>query len=324
MVDSIYEIYLLIEQAISLSLSYFTDTGKRIHILYLCSSLILAYYIYIKTDVKTTFINYLFPKKVWLARSAFVDYAFFFFNSFVKVLFVGPYIVVGFYIAFYANEYLIDIFGFPSKTLGVLQAMLLYTLALTLVNDLMTYLIHLCMHKVPFLWEFHKIHHSATVLNPMTQYRIHPIELIINNIRSILVFGFLTGVFDYFSAHSIDKLLFLGANVFHFIFLLFGANLRHSHVKLKYPKYLEYIFISPFQHQIHHSSNPIHFNKNMGSKLALWDWLFGTLVLSNKVKRLRFGIGSESASYDNLYKSIFNPFLNVYSKIKRQVKLLWK
>ena len=62
--------------------------------------------------------------------------------------------------------------------------------------------------------------------------------------------------------------------------MFFGANLRHSHVKLKYPSFLEYIFISPHQHQIHHSDNPIHFNKNMGSKLAIWDWLLGTLVLS--------------------------------------------
>ena len=93
------------------------------------------------------------------------------------------------------------------------------------------------MHKLPFLWEFHKIHHSATSLNPLTQYRIHPFELIINNIRSILIFGLVTGLFDYLSAHQIDKLVFLGVNVFHFIFLLLGANLRHSHVKLKYPKF---------------------------------------------------------------------------------------
>ena len=155
------------------------------------------------------------------------------------------------------------------------------------------------------------------MLNPITQYRIHPIELIINNIRRILIFGFLTGIFDYLSAHSIDKVLFLGANVFHFIFLFFGANLRHSHVKFKYPKYLEYIFISPFQHQIHHSNNPKHFNKNMGSKFAIWDWLFGTLILSKAVNNLRFGIGSESERYNNLYKGIMTPVLNIYNKFKK-------
>lgn len=311
-----HDIYLIAEDSIALSLSYFTDTDKRVHILYLCSSLLLAYYVFVRANIKTSFFTYLFPKKIWLARSAFVDYAFFFFNSFIKIIFIGPYIVVGFYIAFYANEYLIELFGFPRNALGILETMLLYTLSLTIVNDLLIYIIHLCMHKVSFLWEFHKIHHSATVLNPITQYRIHPFELIVNNIRSIIVFGILTGVFDYLSAHSIDKLLFLGANVFHFIFLFLGANLRHSHVKLKYPSYLEYIFISPFQHQIHHSNDPVHFNKNLGSKLAIWDWLFGSLVLSKSVNRLRFGIGSESARYHNLYRSIINPFLNIYYKFR--------
>lgn len=312
-----YEIYLVAEESIGLSLSYFTDIDKRIHILYLLSSILLAYYVFVRINVRTSFLKYLFPKKVWLVNSAFVDYAFFFFNSFIKTIFIGPYIIIGFYIAFYINEYLLVLFGFPNGTLGVTQTMLLYTISLTIINDLTSYITHLCMHKMPLLWEFHKIHHSATVLNPITQYRIHPVELIINNIRSILIFGFLTGIFDYLSSHSIDKLLFLGANVFHFIFLLFGANLRHSHVKLKYPRFLEFIFISPFQHQIHHSSNPNHFNKNMGSKFALWDWFFGTLILSDSVKNLRFGIGSDNKGYDSLYKSITTPIVNIYYKVKR-------
>lgn len=315
-----HQIYFTAEEAVDLSLSYFTDTDKRVHVLYLFSSLLLAYYVYIKSDVRMSFLKYLFPKKVWLATSAFVDYSFFFFNSFIKIIFIGPYIIVGFYIAHYTNEYLIQFLGFPSYSLGVFHTILLYTISLTIINDFITYLIHLCMHKIPFLWEFHKIHHSATVLNPITQYRIHPIELIINNVRSILIFGFITGFFDYLSAHSIDKLLFLGANLFHFVFLLFGANLRHSHVKLRYFKFLEFIFISPFQHQIHHSRDPQHFNKNLGSKFALWDWLFGTLVLSEKVETLRFGISEDKNSYESLYRSIITPFINLYKSMINLVK----
>ena len=179
------------------------------------------------------------------------------------------------------------IFGYPKFSLGVTQTIILYTISLTIFGDFLTYIVHLLMHKVPFLWEFHKVHHSATTLNPMTQYRIHPLELIINNIRGIIVFGLVTGFFDYLSAHSIDKMVFLGVNVFHFIFLFFGSNLRHSHVKLKYPKYLEFIFISPFQNQINHSIDPKHFNKNMGSKLAIWDYIFGTLVLSGSASKVK-------------------------------------
>ena len=276
---------------------------------------------YKKSSIKSSFIKYLFPKKIWLSKSAFVDYSLFCFNSLVKIVLIGPYIIFGFYIAFYTDEFLTVTFGFPKESIGITQTLVFYTIVLTVLNDLFSYIIHLGMHKLPFLWEFHKIHHSATSLNPLTQYRIHPFELIINNIRSILIFGLVTGLFDYLSAHQIDKLVFLGVNVFHFIFLLLGANLRHSHVKLKYPKFLEHILISPFQHQIHHSNNPKHFSKNMGSKFALWDWMLGTLVLSKSVGRISFGADKDNSKFDSLFKNLFNPFkaiaYSIISKIKK-------
>ena len=112
----------------------------------------------------------------------------------------------------------------------------------------------------------------------------------------------------------------MGVNVFHFVFIFLGANLRHSHVKLKYPKFLEYILISPFQHQIHHSNNPKHFNKNMGSKLALWDWILGTLVLSKSVGRISFGVDKDNSKFDNLFKSLFNPFKSIAYIIIKKIK----
>jgi len=320
LLDYIKEIYYLLEETISLSLSYFVNTNKRIHVLYLLTSIILAFYVYKKSSIKSSFIKYLFPKKIWLSKSAFVDYSLFCFNSLVKIVLIGPYIIFGFYIAFYTDEFLTVTFGFPKESIGITETLVFYTIVLTVLNDLFSYLIHLCMHKLPFLWEFHKIHHSATSLNPLTQYRIHPFELIINNIRSILIFGLVTGLFDYLSAHQIDKLVFLGVNVFHFIFLLLGANLRHSHVKLKYPKFLEYILISPFQHQIHHSNNPKHFSKNMGSKFAIWDWMLGTLVLSKSVGRISFGVEKDNSKFDSLLKNLLSPFKTFTYSIARIIK----
>ena len=306
-----------LEEALTHSLSYFIDPDKRINILYLLSSLILAFYVFKTSKIRGSFWRYIFNKRVWLGRSAVVDYIFFFFNGLLKVLLLGPYIIFGFYIAFYINEYLLQIFGYPEFSLSITKTLVLYTITLTIVNDFFSYFIHYLMHKIPFLWEFHKTHHSATTLNPLTQYRIHPIELIINNIRNILVFGFITGIFDYLSHHQIDKIMFLGVNVFTFLFFFFGANLRHSHVKLKYPKVIEYIFISPFQHQIHHSTKKIHFNKNMGSKFAIWDYLFGTLVLSESTSRLNFGIPKEDLKYDSAIENFSNPFIKIFNKFKR-------
>jgi len=311
----IQEAYYLLEEIISLSLSYFVNTEKRIHILYLFSSIVLAYYVYKKSSISSSFLRYIFPRKVWASKSAFVDYSMFCFNSLIKILFIGPYIIFGFYIAFYTNEYLLVVFGFPNFSMGVSLTIILYTITITLVADFFSYFTHFLMHRIPLLWEFHKVHHSAKTLNPLTQYRIHPIELIFNNFRNIIIFGLITGLFDYLSDHQIDKVMFLGANIFTFIFFFFGANLRHSHVKLKYPNLLEYIFISPFQHQIHHSINSEHFNKNMGSKLAIWDYFFGTLVLSKNITRVSFGIPKETLNYNSFLNNLINPFLKIFYMI---------
>ena len=84
-------------------------------------------------------------------------------------------------------------------------------------------------------------------------------------------------------------------------------------MRLSYPTWLEKIFISPFQHQIHHSDNPAHFNKNLGSKLALWDWLFGTLVRSREVGKIQFGIGQENKDFKSFWQNIYMPFKKLFS-----------
>lgn len=151
-------------------------------------------------------------------------------------------------------------------------------------------------------------------MNPFTLYRIHPIELIINNLKSILVYGFVTGIFYYLASGEVGTITFVGVNIFTFSFMFLGANLRHSHVKLKFYSYIENIFISPFQHQIHHSDNPDHFNKNLGSHLAIWDFLCGTLLKSKEVDKIRFGISkSENKNYNSPFKAIYIPFKNLFS-----------
>ena len=129
----------------------------------------------------------------------------------------------------------------------------------------------------------------------------------------MFVYGLVTGVFYYLASGEVGTLTFVGVNVFTFLFMFFGANLRHSHVKLKFYNWLENIFISPFQHQIHHSDNPKHFNKNLGSHLAIWDKLFGTLLKSDEVQKIKFGLGeNEVENYNSLLKSFISPFKNLF------------
>ncbi|WP_420551622.1 sterol desaturase family protein [Tenacibaculum aiptasiae] len=308
----------IIQKGLNMPFSYFQNPSKRIYVLYLFTAMILALYTFKKIKPKVNFVQYLLPKKIWFSSSAFIDYYLIFINSFIKLLCIAPYLIYGLYIAFYTNEFLINQFGYPKMAINSIQILLLYTFTLTILNDFFSFLIHYAMHKIPFLWEFHKIHHSATSLTPITQYRLHPVELIINNIRGIIIFGLTTGLFEFLSGNSVHKVMFLGANIFSFFFFVFGANLRHSHVRFTYFNWLEYIFISPFQHQIHHSNNENHFNKNMGAKLAIWDWMFGTLVRSEEIKKVKFGLGlKDDENYNTLTKNLYKPFSNLLQKLKK-------
>ena len=100
--------------------------------------------------------------------------------------------------------------------------------------------------------------------------------------------------------------------IFSTLFLLGG--LQHSHFPIKFGV-LEWIFISPSMHQIHHSARPEHWNKNMGSQLAIWDLMLGTRVVLSKGETLRFGLGaadSGSEDYNRVWRCYAGPLSRAY------------
>ncbi|NQX98120.1 MAG: sterol desaturase family protein [Flavobacteriales bacterium] len=301
----------LILEIIQMPLTYLISPNKRVFFLYMFTSFLLALYVYYRTKEKSSFVHYFFSKKRWLGNSAVVDYGLIFFNSFIKVVILSPLLIYALYIAEGINEYCVTSFGLFNIGWSTGTIVILYTITIVVVNDFFSFIVHYMMHKIPFLWEFHKIHHSATSLTPFTQYRIHPVELILNNVRGLIIKGIITGVFLYLADGRVSILTFIGVNVLNFLFYFFGANLRHSHVKLKYFGFLENILISPFQHQIHRSNEKEHFDTNFGSRLAIWDCFFGTLIKSNNVKELTFGLGEEDKEYNSFLKNLISPFKNL-------------
>jgi sterol desaturase/sphingolipid hydroxylase (fatty acid hydroxylase superfamily) len=77
------------------------------------------------------------------------------------------------------------------------------------------------------------------------------------------------------------------------------------------------LFLSPAHHQIHHSTNPIHFDKNLGSCLGIWDWLFGTLYVPGRTReKLRFGVEPKSQDAHTATGGLVTPLYNAFSHIK--------
>jgi sterol desaturase/sphingolipid hydroxylase (fatty acid hydroxylase superfamily) len=295
------------------ALEYLIDPNKRLFWIYIISSIILGF-LYFYISKKNT--RVILSSKLWLHPSAKLDYYYFVLSYFVNIFLLAPYILSAKSVAFYVNSFLNEHFEyFDNDLFSYTQIIFLYTITLFLISDFTRYWLHRFLHTIPFLWEFHKVHHSAKVLTPITFYRVHPIENFLFGLRYSLSAGFVTGVFIYFFGAMIDIYMVFGVNVFLFLFSTLGANLRHSHVPFAYFSFIEKWFMSPKQHQIHHSTK--HFNKNYGGFISIWDRFFGSLQLSNEVKVMKFGLRkNQMPDYTSLKSLIFRPFINILVRRK--------
>jgi sterol desaturase/sphingolipid hydroxylase (fatty acid hydroxylase superfamily) len=258
----------------------------------------------------------LFPRSVWLHPSALLDYKYLVFTALVYVPLVSPLMVSSLAAGRFAGQAWDALLGAPAHAASAtLSIVVLYTVVLELVSDLRRYLVHVAFHRFPLLWQFHKTHHSAETLTPVTFYRVHPVELYVNATAGVLAIALVTGAFQHY-VRGLTALTILGANAGRFVFDLLGSNLRHSHVWLSYGSWLEHVLISPAQHQIHHSDAERHLNKNYGSEFALWDWLFGTLYVPRGREQLRFGIGPDERPPSSLWQLCANPFRQAWATLR--------
>ena len=309
----------------------FTSPQKRVSIVYLVSAILVALFwaTFLKRrlsrqEILET-IRRIFSKEIWFSVSARADYYLLFINKFVMAVatpFLLSRIVVTtfLYYLFYQN------FGSVSGVLSEMPAWVApasYTVFLFLIDDFSRYVVHRAMHQIPILWAFHKVHHTAEYLTPFTVFRTHPIEGFIFSLRSTLVQAIAISLFVYLFGSKIDLLAIYGVNVFLFIFNVAGANLRHSHIPISYGIYLEKLFISPAQHQIHHSKAPQHHNKNFGVILAVWDWVGSSLCLARGVREFEYGLSGNSQRYTHgIWYLYVSPFKEVGQYLLLKLKPL--
>ena len=126
------------------------------------------------------------------------------------------------------------------------------------------------MHEVPALWELHKVHHTATVLTPLTFHRLHPVESGLYMLRGVVVSGPLTAVSFWLFREAAVEVTFLGVHAVGLALNTVSGNLRHSHCWWSWGP-VEHWLISPAQHQLHHGRGTDHLN--YGTWLAVWDKL---------------------------------------------------
>jgi len=303
----------------------FIDPKKRVFLFYIIISIFIAsawFIINKKLSLKKTLIK-IFDKKIFFSKSAKSDYKIFLINQLIMMI-VSPFLITQLTIAtaLYFYFHTIDWLN-AGMFIGVakIYIVLTFTVFQFTIDDFSKYIIHRFMHKWPVLWALHKVHHSATVLTPMTVFRTHPLEGIIFSLRSAITQAIGISLFFYLFGNSVSLYTVVGVNVFVFIFNILGSNLRHSHIGIRYWKWLEYIFISPAQHQLHHSVAFEHHDKNFGAALAVWDWLFGSLHHSVEFETLHLGIKKDQKETTHNLKSLyFDPIYEIKKHIINTIK----
>jgi sterol desaturase/sphingolipid hydroxylase (fatty acid hydroxylase superfamily) len=293
----------------------FGSPGISVYWVYLVSAAALALALYVVkiSRGRPSFagaLRFLFPRRIWLSRSAANDLALFVANTLIySFLLLAPLQALSISLASDTWAWLFEQLGAPTQAWTGLGMRVCLTIAAFVVADLAFFVGHAAMHRIPILWEFHKVHHSATVLEPLAVFRRHPIDVVFDGIISGLLLGPLFGVFAWASGGAFGVVSVLGTNAILFVALLLGFNLQHSEVWLSFGP-LDRVFISPATHQLHHSSDAAHHDRNFGNLLSIWDAAAGTLVLPARFEqrpRLRYGLGGEELQMRSLLGLLLRP-----------------
>jgi sterol desaturase/sphingolipid hydroxylase (fatty acid hydroxylase superfamily) len=288
-----------------LPLDEFLNPNKRIYwpYLLLCIVYALLFLIFSKRKVRSLGFDY------WFHPSAKVDYAVWFLNRFLQLTVVPLIFINSLQFASIVFHWLVSAFGeFHSTNLNLKWGAIFYALTFFIASDFSRFWVHYIMHKNRFLWNIHRMHHSAEVLTPITFFRVHPLEMLLGYLRFWLVHGIVTGIFLYVYYDVFSFPIIFGASFFVFFSNVLGGNLRHSHIPLGFG-FLERFFISPKQHQMHHSKQIELQQSNYGSFFAFWDILFRCWKPSKGVEEIQFGINEQQKQ--SFSDELFTPIVKL-------------
>ena len=149
-----------------------------------------------------------------------------------------------------------------------------------LVLDFSIYLWHLLNHVVPFLWRFHRVHHSDLNMDVATANRFHIGEFLVSGlVRLAAIYTFGIPILAYILFEILVNL---------------SIQFHHSSIRLpvNFERLWMLLFVPPLLHRIHHSVRINERDSNYGVLFSLWDRLLGTLRYDVGQEGIVIGIGS--------------------------------
>jgi sterol desaturase/sphingolipid hydroxylase (fatty acid hydroxylase superfamily) len=265
-----------------------------------------------------------FDPKIFFHHSAVTDYGLIAINQIIIAVTATFGLVATVAVAEAGAGALKSLLGDSPHLVPGLGASIVFTLTAFMIADAAHFSFHWLEHRIPVLWELHKVHHSAEVLTPLTNIREHPIVNFIGPAYISFFPGLISAVFLYLYDKNVDAITLLGANaLFVLYFTLLGGHLAHSQIWIMFPKALRVVFYSPALHLIHHSANPKHYDTNYGFVFSFWDRLCGTLYMPTQEDRdsLRFGVDpSDMAELRTVAQLYWTPLRNIFRMVRKAAR----
>lgn len=216
-------------------------------------------------------------------------------NSGIDLLFRAVYVVV--FLWFWEHR----VFEFTTP--------LWYWFWLVVGMDFLYYWLHRVDHFSRFFWAVHVTHHSSEKFNLSVGFRSSVFQPLYRFVYFIplAAMGF----------RPLDIIFVFGATQ------IWGILVHTEHVgKLGW---LEHILVTPSHHRVHHASNTLYLDKNLGMFLIIWDKMFGTFqeeLPAEKYQPIRYGLTKPLEKRD-AFHIVFHEWINIFKDLLSKKKPLW-
>lgn len=258
--------------------------------------LIVSTPIYLVVIGLEIFLSHLNVKKFYTLKDTLVNVYLCTLNGGIDLLFRAVYLVV-----------LSMLFQFQVVSLAF--SPLLYWVLLFILEDLMFYVEHRIDHFCRLFWAVHVTHHSSEEFNLTTGFRSSVLQPLYRFIYFIplVILGF----------QPVDI-------VFMYSLTQIYGILVHTRFINKMPRWFEAVFVSPSHHRVHHASNVIYLDKNMGMVLIIWDRLFGTFQEELESEPVVYGLTKKLDHPHHLSKIVFHEWANLVQDVRKKVSFRTK
>ena len=283
-------------------------------------SAVVAYWRTVEHKSLRDFFDFAFPNEVIWHPSARADLLFWITKRTIMPFLLipaGVTFVVG--VGYATHQVLLTLFPIQPPLIGGPAGpvtVVIFTATMLLAYDLSYYLYHVAQHRFPFLWELHKVHHSAEVMVGITKDRVHPLDDLMNRAWDGVIPGICFGIWSVIALDPVEVTIF-GISVYVIRNILMMDFVRHTHFKISFGP-LNHVILCPHWHQLHHSVNPRHYDKNFGLLFSFWDRLFRTQFVPDPNEDFKFGlIDRDVRDYQSLFGLYILPLKKMWGHVAR-------